>query len=125
MLVSGVANPALVDHTATTVIGTAPRRHDAFADHHAFSRADIETLVRRAKAAGVGHVVCTAKDAVKIREIITADSPVQWWSLDTIIRIAPLSEESPCFEQWLEQRLKSVRQDLFQKHGFTSRTPNQ
>ncbi|GAB6061092.1 tetraacyldisaccharide 4'-kinase [Desulfonatronum parangueonense] len=112
MLVSGVANPALVDHTASALLGAAPRRHDAFADHHAFSPRDIDDIVRKAKTAGAGHVVCTAKDAVKIRDIIPLDTPVQWWSLDMTIRFASLSDEAPRFAEWLEQSLKSARQIL-------------
>ncbi|SDB58944.1 lipid-A-disaccharide kinase [Desulfonatronum thiosulfatophilum] len=127
MLVSGVANPALVDHTASTLLGAAPRRHDAFADHHAFSRREIEDIVRKAGSAGVGHVVCTAKDAVKIRELLGPDTPVQWWSMDMTVRFVPESEKSPCFVKWLEQRLKTARQYLSGNMNFnlTSRIPNQ
>ena len=49
----------------------------AFADHHAFTRADVEGLVRR--TAGVDRVVCTLKDAVKLGPLWPDPAPPLWY----------------------------------------------
>lgn len=49
----------------------------AFADHHAFTAADITNLARQ--AAGVDIVVCTLKDAVKLADRWPANAPPVWY----------------------------------------------
>lgn len=64
-LFSGIGNPqgfeASLKGDSFTLLG-----HEIFDDHHAFDREDIETIGRRARAAGAGQIVCTHKDLVKV-----------------------------------------------------------
>jgi len=48
-----------------------------FPDHHAFSRGDVEALVRR--ASGVDRVVCTLKDAVKLGPLWPDPALAPWY----------------------------------------------
>lgn len=41
----------------------------SFADHHLYSQADVDAVVRAASDAGAGALVTTAKDAVKLRTL--------------------------------------------------------
>jgi tetraacyldisaccharide-1-P 4'-kinase len=49
----------------------------SYADHHAFTAADITNLAR--KAAGVDIAVCTLKDAVKLETRWPANAPPLWY----------------------------------------------
>jgi tetraacyldisaccharide 4'-kinase len=57
---------------AGAVVDRAP-----YADHHAFSVGDVELLVRRAERAD--SVVCTLKDAVKLRPLWPRLGPSLWY----------------------------------------------
>ncbi|WP_084184734.1 tetraacyldisaccharide 4'-kinase [Desulfonatronum thiodismutans] len=108
-LFSGVADPLSVEHTATGFLGRKPVRFDAFADHHPFSAKDVIRLAQKAAAANTDHLVCTAKDAVKIRSVLAQDQAQNqgqdWWSLDMSVRFTPFTTGAPRFEDWLERRL--------------------
>ncbi len=41
----------------------------AFPDHHAFTQADVDAVVREAARRGAGALLVTAKDAVKLRAL--------------------------------------------------------
>jgi tetraacyldisaccharide 4'-kinase len=64
-LLAGIARPqrfaADVGRVCPTVVGTA-----FFRDHHAFSAADLEAVMSRARAAGADALVTTAKDAERL-----------------------------------------------------------
>ena len=70
-LVSGIARPAAFHATMTalgaTLAGTLP-----FPDHHPYSRADLERIIREAEAARAEWIVTTEKDAVRLREVAAA-----------------------------------------------------
>lgn len=104
-LFSGVADPLSVEHTASDFLGSKPVRFDAFADHHPFSAKDISRLTQKAKAAHTDHLVCTAKDAVKVREVLPQEQALLWWSLDMTVRFAPFTTSAQRFEDWLKRRL--------------------
>ena len=70
LLLSGVGNPAGVEATATRLMGRPPVRHFTFADHHSFTAADIQAVIKLAQAPL--PVLCTAKDAVKLRPLADA-----------------------------------------------------
>ncbi|MDR2669177.1 MAG: tetraacyldisaccharide 4'-kinase [Desulfovibrio sp.] len=80
LLLSGVGNPDGVERTATALVGRGPERRCDFADHHAFTSADIETALR------VGNklpIVCTPKDAVKLEAFAGLFAGVPVWVLET------------------------------------------
>ncbi len=112
LLFSGVADPLSVEHTASIFQGCKPVRFDAFADHHPFSAKDVARLAQKAVAVNTDHLVCTAKDAVKIRDVLPQDHEAHraphWWSLDMSVRFAPFTTDAPRFEDWLERRLAQV-----------------
>ena len=55
----------------------------AYGDHHAFSAADVATLVRRAE--GCALVVCTLKDAVKLAPLWPRQGPALWYLSQTVV----------------------------------------
>jgi tetraacyldisaccharide 4'-kinase len=85
LLVSGVGNPAQVEATARAFMGYGPTRHYAFADHHAYAEKDVRRMMR----GNTLPVVCTAKDAVKLRyfDALWGDTPV--WMLDVRAAFGP------------------------------------
>jgi tetraacyldisaccharide 4'-kinase len=64
-LVSGIARPERFHADAETRAGRSVGR-DIFPDHHAYSAAQWQSLVAKAKAAGADAIVTTAKDAVRL-----------------------------------------------------------
>ncbi len=62
VLVSGVGNPQQVRTTASKFMKGLPALHSVFPDHHAYSQEDAERIA----ASGL-PVLCTSKDAVKLR----------------------------------------------------------
>ena len=66
-LVSGIGNPDAFEETVCS-LGARVQQHLRFADHHAFAAEDLATLA----AAGTdqGWIVTTAKDAVKLVDVL-------------------------------------------------------
>jgi tetraacyldisaccharide 4'-kinase len=108
-LFSGVADPLSVEHTATGFLGRKPVRFDAFADHHPFTAKDVARLAQKAMAGNTDHLICTAKDGVKVRDVLSREQEANrmphWWSLDMSVHFARFSTGAPRFEDWLERRL--------------------
>lgn len=63
-VVSGIGHPAAFERTLTD-LGARVREHRQFPDHHPFAARDLEGLGER-------WIVVTAKDAVKLRDVIGA-----------------------------------------------------
>jgi tetraacyldisaccharide 4'-kinase len=78
ILLSGVGKPDQVEATATQCLGRAPDRHVVFPDHHAYTENDVLALRRQSSL----PVVCTAKDAVKLRYFDEAWGETPVWALD-------------------------------------------
>ncbi|GLC27195.1 tetraacyldisaccharide 4'-kinase [Roseisolibacter agri] len=75
LAVSGIGDPRAFEsqlRAAGAEVVTA-----AFADHHAYTAADVDTLVARARA--VDRVVCTLKDAVKLGPLWPRGAPTLWY----------------------------------------------
>jgi tetraacyldisaccharide 4'-kinase len=62
---AGIAAPARFLDTLTD-FGARPRDFVAFADHHAYTPADVAALEARARAAGAEALLTTEKDAVRL-----------------------------------------------------------
>jgi tetraacyldisaccharide 4'-kinase len=75
----------------------------SFRDHHPFSRADVEAIVRQARAAGADLVLTTEKDLVRLAPHAPFDVPVAALPLE--VTIEPADE----FAEWLTARLRGGR----------------
>lgn len=88
LAVSGIANPAPFLRTLTdagAVVDPA-----TFGDHHRFGAADVDRLLARAR--GVDFVVCTLKDAVKLRQSWPQSGPGLWYVSQRVEPIEGASE---------------------------------
>lgn len=66
VLVSGIANPKSLEHSAQEA-GIRYVRHFSFPDHHPFTSAtEIADITRFCKQQAIRHIVCTAKDMPKL-----------------------------------------------------------
>lgn len=75
LAVSGIGEPAAFHgQLAASGFDVTPM---PFPDHHAFTAADVQQVVARAD--GVGAVVCTLKDAVKLTPLWPARAPTLWY----------------------------------------------
>ena len=101
LLVSGIAGPGRVRRTAEQAFGP-PVAHLPFPDHHTFSAANWETIRETAQAHGATTVLCTPKDAVKLR--LHADATL--FSFDLDLRFGPHWLAGQSFAQWVHHRLK-------------------
>lgn len=90
-LVSGVGNPDQVCDTTTRFMGYAPDEHRVFADHHDYSFKDVRALEQR----GI-PVLCTTKDAVKLRRMPMS----QLWCLHTDVVFGPSLWSRLPFPAW-------------------------
>ena len=64
----GVGNPqSFFSHLERN--GVTPVMKKSFADHHAYSQADVDKLTAEAKLVGARSLITTAKDAVKLRAL--------------------------------------------------------
>ena len=102
ILASGIADPAQAATTAARLLGREPRQVLAFADHHAFSQADV---ARIAEAAQGAHVVVTPKDAVKLRRL---DGSGGFWTLRTELRFGPKYDSDADFDDWFGARFDAL-----------------
>jgi tetraacyldisaccharide 4'-kinase len=73
----------------------------AFADHHAYTPADVARIARLAEAQGAGAVVTTEKDAVRLLPLRPLAARIAWASLD--VGVEPAGE----FRNWIVDRLRS------------------
>lgn len=75
LAIAGVGNPGAFFgqlRGAGAQVNPAP-----WPDHHAYTAADVADLLRRVP--GVEHVVCTLKDAVKLRRLWPRSAPTLWY----------------------------------------------
>ncbi|MDP3426254.1 MAG: tetraacyldisaccharide 4'-kinase, partial [Humidesulfovibrio sp.] len=105
ILATGIADPAQVAATAAKLLGREPRQVLAFADHHAFTQADVARIRDAAKEQSGAHVVVTAKDAVKLRLL---DSAGSFWTLRTEVRFGPRYNADAEFDDWFGARFDEL-----------------
>jgi tetraacyldisaccharide 4'-kinase len=65
LALSGIANPAAFARTLESLGATLVARRE-FADHHAYTAADVREVARAAAEAGAERIVTTSKDFVKL-----------------------------------------------------------
>ena len=106
VLISGVGNPSGVEATAARLMGRPPLQHFDFADHHAYSEADIRA-VRKLLPAPL-PVICTAKDAVKLGAFGHAWDGAPVWSLETDVVFGPSLFGEHNFPAWFGHTLNEA-----------------
>ncbi|SMF17140.1 tetraacyldisaccharide 4'-kinase [Desulfovibrio gilichinskyi] len=111
MLVSGIGKPEQFYRDSLKFIGQEPCEHMIFKDHHPYNVQDVRLIRAKSEKTGAAKIICTPKDAVKLRRLgcddfYTIDLRVEfkesiffdetepcnfelWWSLD---RVAPAYE---------------------------------
>lgn len=93
VLVSGVGNPGHVEDVVTRFLGHAPEHHFQYADHYPFEFKDAKQF------GALGYpVVCTAKDAVKLRQLPLS----KLWILRVEVRFGAFLWSQTPFPVWLE-----------------------
>ena len=75
-----------------------------FADHHAFTAADVASVVDAAGAAGADAVITTQKDAVRLEGLTSGTLP--FFAVPLTLRIDP----ADAFRDWLTAKVASARQ---------------
>jgi tetraacyldisaccharide 4'-kinase len=83
--------------------GWAVSSTQAFRDHHAYSRADVDAIWSRARREGAGAIVTTEKDMVRLLPFRPFSLPLAYVPLT--MEIEPEAE----FRRWLEASLRSAR----------------
>jgi tetraacyldisaccharide 4'-kinase len=100
--VAGIATPqAFFDGLRAAGHALAGAR--AFADHHRYSRRDVDRLAAEARAAGAAFVLTTEKDYVRLLPFRPFPMPVGWVALT--MEPDPLPE----FRRWLTGALAGAR----------------
>lgn len=107
ILLSGVGNPAGVERTAARLMGRPPVQHFDFADHHPYTVQEIQVVVKM--SAAPLPVVCTAKDAVKLRPLASAFGVVPVWVLETALEFGPALFTDESFPAWWQARWQELR----------------
>lgn len=69
IVVTGIANPEKVVKSAESFLGYYAHGHLPFPDHHSFENSSLKAIKAMAWEAGVQDVICTSKDAVKLKPI--------------------------------------------------------
>jgi tetraacyldisaccharide 4'-kinase len=82
-------------------LGARPVGQQAFADHHPYSRKDIDAIKAAARAAGARALVTTAKDFVRLPQPLS-------WAEDLWIADAELIFDDDDFQTFLHSRLKQL-----------------
>lgn len=118
-LVTGLANPQPLEAHVRARFGLLAHRR--FADHHAYTTADLEKLTAgfspKTATDGVPTVVLTSeKDAVKLRPLLAAH-PVPWPVFYVPVEVQFLFGEGAGFDAWV---ISLVRQHM--AHSGPTRT---
>jgi tetraacyldisaccharide 4'-kinase len=86
---------------AVKKMGARPVGHRAFADHHPYSRKDIDTIKAGASGAGAKALVTTAKDFVRLPRPLT-------WAVDLWVADVELTFANDDFATFVRSRLKRL-----------------
>jgi tetraacyldisaccharide 4'-kinase len=100
---AGIARPErfsrALEHAGWTVVATVP-----FADHHVYTRADLERVARAVCESRADAVLTTEKDAVRLRPWRPLPLPVPIAAVPMTIAFDPSS-----FDGWVVSRLQECR----------------
>ena len=115
VLATGIADPAQAARTAAGLLGREPRQVLAFADHRAFTDADVAAIRHAAHGA---HVLVTPKDAVKLRHLHGAGD---FWVLRTEVAFGPEYFTAAGFDAWFGARFEELAAPHRQAYGEAMR----
>ena len=107
-LTAGVGNPIQVRETVTAFLGHAPEAEFFFPDHHAYGFRDVERITQ----AGL-PVICTRKDAVKLRELSAADV----WALRVEACFGPSVWAGTSFPRWFDEWWRLRQENSIEQLG--------
>lgn len=79
--VAGIASPASFDTSLEDLGATILGRHH-FADHHRFSKEEVEELVQEAASLGASMLVTTEKDAVRMPSLDSLAVPIYFLRIE-------------------------------------------
>ncbi|MGE0713064.1 MAG: tetraacyldisaccharide 4'-kinase [Planctomycetota bacterium] len=90
LLACGVGNPNAVAATAAR-LGVRTSQVQAFPDHHEYDGEDVLALEELASRRALGHVLVTAKDAVKLAPLLPGRARLTWLCLGVEARLEPVA----------------------------------
>ncbi|NJB69103.1 tetraacyldisaccharide 4'-kinase [Desulfobaculum xiamenense] len=96
LLVTGVGEPDQVVDTAEMLLGNRPELHLRYDDHHDYSQADWTHIRAQADLKNISHILCTAKDAVKLARYDTR----HLWTFDHTLEFGPTFFAETTFPDW-------------------------
>lgn len=102
VVAAGIVRPERLA-AAARELGWTVRETIAFADHHLYSRRDVERIAHAARRAGACVVLTTAKDAVRLRPLRPLPVPVG------VIPLSVEVEPPEAFAAWLIDRVRGAR----------------
>lgn len=101
----GLGNADQAAATAARLLGRPAKAVLNFRDHHAFRQADVARMDEAARQAGAGHVVVTAKDAVKLAGL---SGTGRYWVLATRLAFGPSLWAGQPFDAWFGERFNAL-----------------
>jgi len=99
LAVAGIANPRSF-FDAARAAGCAITGEIAFADHHRYSRVDVERIADAARTSGAGEIVTTEKDLVRLLPFRPFPFPV--YAVPMRIELAGAAS----FDRWLADAIE-------------------
>ena len=104
LLISGVANPQKIEHTALQTQGQAPAVHLRFPDHYAYTRNDWRRIQDRAASLGDPALLCTPKDSVKLEQFDQGTL----WTFALNLAFGPALFTELDFPAWLDKQFAKI-----------------
>jgi tetraacyldisaccharide 4'-kinase len=101
LLITGIANPERVFHTAVDLLGRPPVETFLYPDHHAYTETDV-AAIRRACDRHGAVAVTTAKDAVKLARF----EDERFLVIDLTLDFPP--GDHGTFPDWISARLNAL-----------------
>jgi tetraacyldisaccharide 4'-kinase len=115
LLITGIANPERVFHTAVDLLGRPPVETFLYPDHHAYTETDV-AAIRRACDRHGAVAVTTAKDAVKLARF----EDERFLVIDLTLDFPP--GDHGTFPDWISARLKELKPGMMGCIRQTTRT---
>ncbi|MBI9112541.1 tetraacyldisaccharide 4'-kinase [Maridesulfovibrio ferrireducens] len=69
LLVSGIGKPEQFSRDSSEFMGQIASEHMIFKDHHPYNAQDVKMIRQKAVQVGAAKIICTPKDAVKLRKL--------------------------------------------------------
>ncbi len=106
LIATGIADPTSVAHTAQKLLHIPPKIVLAFTDHHDFDHADWKKIMQECERHAVKSILCTPKDAVKLRKFKYS----HLYTFDMTLEFGPYSNSPVPFPTWMHNYLGTCLQ---------------